>query len=57
MKRVTATYTMDFDDDVPDADCYAVIGEVMGQDRHFPNDNQIKIEILPDGTPDPTRPE
>jgi hypothetical protein len=57
MKRVTATYTMDFDDDVPDEKCYACLSECMGQDGHFPSDDQVKIEMLPDGTPDPTRPE
>jgi hypothetical protein len=33
------------------------MNEIMGQDRHWPDDNQVKIEALPDGTPDPTRPE
>lgn len=56
MKRVTGTYTMDFEDDVSDDDCINAWNEVMSQDRHWPDDNQIKIEHLPDGTPDPTRP-
>ena len=57
MKRLTATYTIDFPDDTPDKTCYQVMNEIMGQDRHWPDDNQVKIETLPDGTPDPTRPE
>lgn len=57
MKRVTGTYTMDFEDDVSDAEAFAAWNECMSQDRHWPNDDQIKIEQLPDGTPDPTRPE
>lgn len=57
MKRVTMTYTMDFPDDTPDDVCFSSIVECEGQDRHWPSDDQIKIEILEDGTPDPTRPE
>lgn len=56
MKRVTAIYTMDFDDETTDDECYKAFAEVLGQDRHWPDDNQVRIEQLPDGTPDPTRP-
>lgn len=56
MKRVTGTYTMDFEDAVPDEVCIASWNECMGQDNHWPDDDQLKIEQLPDGTPDPTRP-
>lgn len=47
---------MDFDDEIPDVSCFQTLMEVMSQDRHWPDDNQIKLEQLPDGTPDPTRP-
>lgn len=47
---------MDFDDETTDDECYKAFAEVLGQDRHWPDDNQVRIEQLPDGTPDPTRP-
>lgn len=56
MKRVTGTYTVDFPDDYTDEHCFAAWNEIMSQDRHWPSDDQIKIEQLPDETPDPTRP-
>ena len=57
MKRITGTYTVDVPDDTNDVECYEIWSEIHGQDRQWPDDNQIKIEILPDGTPDPTRPQ
>jgi hypothetical protein len=57
MKRVTGTYTVDIDDDsLSDDECFKIWNEIMRQDRHWPSNDQIKIEQLPEGTPDPTRP-
>lgn len=48
MKRVTLTFTMDFDDDVPDDKCLASANEVLSQDGNFPSDDQFKIEHVDD---------
>lgn len=43
MKIVTLIYRVEFDDDTPDKDCFASAIEIMRQDRHWPDDDQIAI--------------
>jgi hypothetical protein len=50
MKRVTITFTYDFDDDTPDDTCYASAIEAHGQEDI--DDNNIKLENLPNETTD-----
>lgn len=47
MKRVTFTYTMEFEDTVSDENCVESTIECMSQDRHY-SDEQFKIETVPD---------
>lgn len=55
MKRLTATYIIDFPDDTPDETCYQVANEVIAQDNYWLGSNsRVKIETVPDGTPNPT---
>jgi hypothetical protein len=46
MKRVTLTFTMEFEDDVPDETCISCAVEVLGQDGNFPADDQVQIEQI-----------
>lgn len=57
MRRVTGTYTVDIhDDSLSEDECFKIWNEIMSQDRHWPDDDQVKIETIPEGTPDQTRP-
>lgn len=47
MKRVTLFQVMDFPDDLSDEECISCSMEVLSQNGSFPNDDQVKIEIIP----------